>query len=48
MNNLSGRNLGRYHIVEPLGQGGMASVFEAYDTSLERYIAIKVIRLIEA
>jgi tRNA A-37 threonylcarbamoyl transferase component Bud32 len=44
MNNLSGQNLGRYHIVEPLGQGGMASVYKAYDTSLERYVAIKVIR----
>lgn len=44
MNDLSGQNLGRYHVVEPLGQGGMASVFKAYDTTLERYVAIKVIR----
>lgn len=44
MNNLSGLYLGRYHLIEPLGQGGMASVYKAYDTSLERYIAIKVIR----
>lgn len=44
MNDLSGQNLGRYHLVEPLGQGGMASVFKAYDTALERYVAIKVIR----
>jgi serine/threonine protein kinase len=44
MNNISGQNLGRYHIIEPLGQGGMASIFKAYDTTLERYVAIKVIR----
>jgi len=41
---LTGQNLGRYHIIEPLGQGGMASVFKAYDTTLERFVAIKVIR----
>lgn len=44
MNNLIGQNLGRYHIIEPLGQGGMASVFKAYDTNLERFVAIKIIR----
>jgi serine/threonine protein kinase len=44
MNNLIGKNLGRYHIIEPLGQGGMASVFKAYDTNLERHVAIKIIR----
>ncbi len=44
MSNLNGQYLGRYHIIEPLGQGGMASVYKAYDTTLERYIAIKIIR----
>ena len=44
MNDLIGRNLGRYHIVDSLGQGGMATVFKAYDTTLERYVAVKVIR----
>jgi serine/threonine protein kinase len=44
MNNLNGQYLGRYHIIEPLGQGGMASVYKGYDTTLERYIAIKIIR----
>src|SRR5512136_83333 len=44
MNNLAGKDLGRYHVIEPLGQGGMASVFKAFDTSLERYVAIKIIR----
>ena len=44
MDNLVGQNLGRYHIIEPLGQGGMASVFKAFDTTLERNVAIKIIR----
>ena len=40
----TGQNIGRYHIVEQLGQGGMATVYKAYDTRLERDVAIKVIR----
>ena len=44
MANLSGKSLGRYHIIEPLGEGGMASVYKAYDTNLERDVAVKVIR----
>jgi len=44
MSNLIGQSLGRYHILEKLGEGGMATVYKAYDTRLERDIAIKVIR----
>jgi serine/threonine protein kinase len=44
MNDLIGKTLGRYHIIEPLGQGGMASVYKAFDTTLERHVAIKIIR----
>jgi serine/threonine protein kinase len=44
MADLVGKNIGRYHVVEQLGQGGMATVFKAYDTRLERDVAIKVIR----
>src|SRR5574341_767141 len=37
-----GENVGPYRVVEQLGQGGMATVFKAYHTALERYVAIKV------
>ncbi len=34
----------RYEITGPLGQGGMAQVFRAYDRILERSVALKVLR----
>ncbi len=40
---LSGRTLGRYQMLERLGRGGMAEVYRAYQPSLDRYVAIKVI-----
>lgn len=36
-------NIGRYHVVRELGQGGMASVYEACESALNRRVAIKVL-----
>jgi serine/threonine-protein kinase len=44
MTNLIGHSLGRHHLLERLGEGGMATVYKAYDTRLEREVAVKVIR----
>ena len=44
MADLSGTDIDRYHLIEPLGQGGMAIVYKAYDTRLERDVAVKIIR----
>jgi hypothetical protein len=40
---LEGQRLGPYEVVEPLGQGGMAVVYKAFQPTLERYVAVKVL-----
>jgi formylglycine-generating enzyme required for sulfatase activity/tRNA A-37 threonylcarbamoyl transferase component Bud32 len=44
MPGLIGQHVGRYHILELLGEGGMATVYKAHDPRLDREVAIKVIR----
>ncbi len=45
MEDLIGQSLGQYHIIERLGEGGMARVYKA-ECQLEPagYVALKVIR----
>jgi len=44
MASLIGQKIDRYEILELLGEGGMATVYKALDTRLEREVAVKVIR----
>ncbi len=39
-----GDRLGRYLVIDKLGEGGMAIVHAAYDTELDRKVAVKVLR----
>ena len=43
LNQLIGQQLDQFQISERIGTGGMATVFKAYQPSLERYVAIKVL-----
>lgn len=43
MEDLTGRQFGPYQIVAPLGEGGMAAVYKAYQPAMERYVALKVL-----
>jgi eukaryotic-like serine/threonine-protein kinase len=39
----SGKRLGPYEVIEPLGAGGMGEVYRARDTRLDRFVAIKIL-----
>ncbi|MBN2003195.1 MAG: protein kinase [Anaerolineae bacterium] len=43
MNSYIGKTLGAYQLVEQIGQGGMATVFKAYQPSMDRYVAVKIL-----
>jgi len=38
------KKIGRYEVVDELGQGAMATVYEAFDPSINRRLAVKVLR----
>ena len=40
---LIGKNIGQYQIQEQIGQGGMATVYRAYQPSINRQVAIKIL-----
>lgn len=43
MDELTGKTLNQYRILGPLGEGGMAAVYKAYQASMDREVAIKVL-----
>ncbi len=43
MSSLVGKSLGQFRVVERIGAGGMATVFKAYQPTLDRHVAIKVL-----
>jgi len=43
MQDLIGQNLGKYRILARLGRGGMAEVYKAFQPSLDRYVAVKLL-----
>jgi len=45
MHQLVGQTLNRYKILAMLGEGGMGAVFKAYDVTLQRDVAVKVMNL---
>ncbi len=40
---LTGRHLGKYELLERVGRGGMAYVYKAYQPTIDRHVAIKVL-----
>lgn len=42
--NITPRHLGKYELLERLGYGGIAEVWKALDTQLQRFVAIKLLQ----
>jgi serine/threonine protein kinase len=43
MEDLTGKLFGAYEIAAPLGEGGMAAVYKAYQPAMKRFVAVKVL-----
>ena len=43
MSDIFGKMIGRYTLLEQLGEGGMAKVYNAYDPRMDKNVAIKII-----
>jgi hypothetical protein len=43
MFDLIGKTVGPYRILEQIGVGGMATVYKAYQPSMDRYVAVKIL-----
>ena len=43
MPQLSGKTLGQYQIIEPIGSGGTAQIYRAYQPSVKREVVVKVL-----
>src|SRR5690242_18042620 len=43
MSDLPHTTLGPYRLIEVIGRGGMATVYKAYQPSLDRFVAIKLL-----
>jgi serine/threonine protein kinase len=43
LEDLTGKQLGSYRVVAPLGEGGMAIVYKAYQAGMDRYVALKIL-----
>ena len=43
MDGLTGKTLGRYRLMEPIGQGGMSTVYQAHDLDRLELVALKVL-----